>query len=67
GVKEAVADIQEASAFVDKEWFDIKVLGAKHSIEIVSTINSIVAVAKITAPLILIGAVLVLLAILSKV
>ncbi|NYZ77686.1 DUF2070 family protein [Candidatus Micrarchaeota archaeon] len=67
GVKEAIADMQPASAFVDKEWFDIRVLGAKHSIEIVSTINSIVAVAKITAPLILIGAILVLLAILSKV
>jgi len=67
GVKEAESDMQDASAFVDKEWFDIKVLGAKHSIEIVSTVNSIVAVAKITAPLILIGAILVLLAILSKV
>ncbi len=67
GVKEAIADMQDASAFVDKEWFDIRVLGAKHSIEIVSTVNSIVAVAKIIAPLILIGAVLVILAILSKV
>ncbi len=67
GVKEAQSDMQDASAFVDKEWFDIRVLGAKHSIEIVSTVNSIVAVAKITAPLILIGAILVLLAILSKV
>ena len=67
GVKEAQSDMQDASAFVDKEWFDIKVLGARHSIEIVSTINSIVAVAKITAPLLLIGAILVLLAILSKV
>lgn len=67
GVKEAAANMQEASAFVDKEWFDINVLGAKHSIEIISTVNSIVAVAKITAPLILIAAILVLLAILSKI
>jgi putative membrane protein len=67
GVKEAVSDMKDASAFVDKEWFDIKVLGAKHSIEIVSTVNSIVAVAKITAPLLLVGAILVLLAIISKV
>ncbi len=67
GVKEAVADMQDASAFVDREWFDIRVLGAKHAIEIVSTVNSIVAVAKITAPLILIGAIVVLLAIVSKV
>jgi len=67
GTKEAIADMQPASAFVDKEWFDIRVLGAKHSIEIVSTVNSVVAVAKITAPLILIGAVLIILAILSKV
>ncbi len=67
GTKEAIADMQPASAFVDKEWFDIRVLGAKHSIEIVSTVNSVVAVAKITAPLILVGAILVILAILSKV
>lgn len=66
GVKEAIKDMKPATAFVDKEWFDIRVLGAKHSIEIVSTINSIVAVAKITAPLLLIGAILVLLAIVSK-
>ncbi len=59
-------DIKEADFFFGKEWFDINVLGAKQSIELVSTVNSIVAVAKITAPLILIGALLTLFAILTK-
>jgi predicted neutral ceramidase superfamily lipid hydrolase len=64
---EAFEDMEDATAFVDKEWFDINVIGAKHSIEIISTINSIVSVAKIAAPLILIGAILVLLAVFSKI
>jgi len=65
--EEAIKDMQEARAFVDKEWFDIKTIGAKHSIEIVSTINSIVAIAKIVTPLALIGAVVAILAVFSKI
>lgn len=64
---EAAKDMQEAKAFVDKEWFEINTIGAKHSIEIVSTINSIVAVAKIAAPLVLIGAVVAILAVFSSI
>jgi putative membrane protein len=67
GLKEAVADMQEAKFFCAAEWFDIDVLGAKQSIEIVSTVNSIVAVAKIALPLILLGAMLILFAILSRI
>lgn len=63
---EAEADMQDAEFFCGKRWFDINVLGAKQSIELVSTVNSIVAVAKITAPLVIIGAILVLFAILTK-
>lgn len=62
-VEEAVSDMQEAKFFSDRRWFDINVLGAKQSIEIVSTVNSIVAVAKITLPLIIFGALLILFAI----
>lgn len=64
--KEAVSDMQPAEFFSDKKWFDINVLGAKQSIEIVSTVNSIVATAKITLPLIFIGAILLLVALMSK-
>ncbi len=64
--KEAVNDMQPARFFSDTKWFDINVIGAKQSIEIISTVNSIVAVAKITLPLILIGAVLLLIAVASK-
>ncbi|MFH2106227.1 MAG: DUF2070 family protein [Candidatus Micrarchaeota archaeon] len=53
--RDAMKDMQPAKVYAAKRWFDIDVLGAKQSIEIVSTVNSIVAVAKILAPLILIG------------
>jgi len=64
--KEAVSDMQEASFFSDKNWFDINVLGAKQSIEVISTVNSIVAVAKIALPVIFISALLLLIAIATK-
>ncbi|NYZ73519.1 DUF2070 family protein [Candidatus Micrarchaeota archaeon] len=64
--KEAVSDMQEAKFFSDTRWFDINVVGAKQSIEVISTINSIVAVAKITLPLVLIGALILLFAIISR-
>lgn len=66
GVREAVADLQDAEFFMDKRWFDINVLGAKQSIEIISTVNSIVAISKITLPLILLGGILLVFAIVSK-
>ncbi|MFN7990628.1 MAG: DUF2070 family protein [Candidatus Micrarchaeia archaeon] len=62
-VREAVSDMQEAKYFSDRRWFDIRVLGAKQSIEVISTVNSIVAVAKITLPLVFIGGILLLIAI----
>ena len=39
-----------------QENFSIKVLGAKQSVEIISTLNSIVAIARIAVPLMLLGA-----------
>lgn len=63
---EAIADMQEAQFFSDTRWFDIRVIGAKQSIEVISTVNSIVAVSKITLPLILLGGILLLIAIASK-
>jgi len=66
-VKEAAADMKSARFFSGKSWFDINVLGARQSIEIISTVNSIVAVAKITLPLIIIGAIITLLAVLTRI
>ena len=63
---EALSDMQPCKFFSDNRWFDIKVIGAKQSIEVISTVNSIVAVAKITLPLVFIGGVLLLLAIITK-
>jgi len=65
-VKEAATSMEDAEYFQDTRWFDIRVLGAKQSIEVISTVNSIVAVAKITLPLVFIGGVLLLIAIASK-
>ena len=65
-VREAVSDMSEAKFFSDTKWFDIRVLGAKQSIEVISTVNSIVAVAKITLPLVFLGGLLLLIAIATK-
>jgi len=65
--KEAASDMQEAKFFSARKWFDINVLGAKQSIEIISTVNSIVAVAKITLPLIFIIGILLLLAVATRI
>ncbi|MBI5046125.1 DUF2070 family protein, partial [Candidatus Micrarchaeota archaeon] len=62
----ALNDSKSAKFYSDKQWFDIKVLGAKQSIEVISTVNSIVAVAKITLPLIFIGGLMLLIAVASK-
>ncbi len=66
GVLEAMYDIQPAKFYSAKRWFDIDVLGPRQSLEIVSTINSIVAVSKIIAPLIIFAAVVMIIWILSK-
>ncbi|MDD5336943.1 MAG: DUF2070 family protein [Candidatus ainarchaeum sp.] len=66
-VREAIDDIQPASFCSFKIPFRINVLGARQSIEIVSTVNAIVAVAKIAAPIIIIGSIISILWILSKV
>jgi putative membrane protein len=64
--REARKDVQPARFYSDTRWIDINVIGAKQSIELISTVNSIVAVSKITLPLILVGAILLLIALLSK-
>lgn len=65
--REALSDMQDAEYFQDTRWFDIRVLGAKQSIEVISTVNSIVAVAKITFPLVLLGGVLILIALATRI
>jgi putative membrane protein len=64
-VSDAIIDISDAKFYSGKQWFEIKVLGAKQSIEIVSTVNSIVAVAKIAAPIIILGGIVAIVAIIS--
>jgi len=66
GCSEAMSDMQEAKFFADKRWFDIRVIGARQSIEVISTINSIVAISKITLPLVFVGGLLLLLALVSR-
>lgn len=67
GVLEALDDMQPATFSSFKNNFKINVLGAKQSIEIISTVNAIVAVAKIAAPLIMIGSIISILWIVSKI
>lgn len=63
--RQAIDDMSDAIAFFDKEWFEIRTIGAKHSIEIVSTINAVIAVAKIVVPLVLIGSIITIMALFS--
>jgi putative membrane protein len=67
GVKEAVADMKEAEFFAEKRWFSINVIGAKQSIELISTVNSIVAISKIMLPLIMLGGLLLIIGIAGRV
>lgn len=67
GVVEAMFDMQDATVYACKRPFRISVLGAKQSIEIVSTVNSIIAVTRIVAPLIIFGSIIVILWILMRI
>ncbi len=64
-VGKAIGNMRNAKACVYKEWVDVDVLGHNQAIEIVSTVNSIVAVARIVAPIIFIFAVAAVLYIVS--
>lgn len=67
GVLEALEDIKPAKFSFFKRYFKINVLGAKQSIELISTLNAIISVAKIAAPLIIIGSIISILWIISKI
>ncbi len=56
-VRKAEGDTEECTAGFGSRLINIKVFGSNRQSEIISTVNSIVAVARIIAPLIFIGAV----------
>ena len=60
-VKHAHEDMKDAQFYAEKRTMDIRALGAKQAIEIVSTINSIVAISKVAAPIIIISGILAIL------
>lgn len=70
-IKELVAaayfDLGDAQFYGERAIVGIKALGAKQAIEIVSTVNAIVAVARIAAPLIIFGGVITALWFISKI
>jgi len=66
-VVEAMLDMQSAQFYAAKKWFDIRVIGPRQSIEIVSTLNATISLAKFIAPLILIGGIAAVLLILRKI
>lgn len=65
-VIDAMFDMQPAKFFSGRKWFDINVLGAKQSIEMISTVNAIYSISKIIAPLILFGSIIAILFILLR-
>jgi putative membrane protein len=60
-VKHAHEDMQDAQFFAEKRKIDIRVLGAKQAIEIISTVNSIVAISKVAAPIIIFSGIIAIL------
>ncbi len=60
-VSNAHEDMREAKFSAEKRKISIRVLGAKQAIEIVSTINSIIAVSKVAAPIIIISGIIAIL------
>ncbi len=60
-VKNAYEDMKEASFHGEKRRISLRVLGAKQAIEIISTINSIVAISKVAAPIIIISGIMAIL------
>ncbi len=56
-VEAAYADIGDAEFYGERALVGLKVFGARQAVEIVSTVNAIVAVARIAAPLIIFGGV----------
>lgn len=67
-VKKAVADLEEVEAGASLETVEkVKVFGVAQSSELIGTVNSIVAILRIVAPLILLGAVAVALWAMTKI
>jgi putative membrane protein len=58
GAKE---DMREAKFDSRKVTFDIRALGAKQAIEIISTVNAIVAISKVAAPILIISGIIAIL------
>ncbi|MEW5996971.1 MAG: DUF2070 family protein [Candidatus Micrarchaeota archaeon] len=66
-VTAAYFDLGDAQFYGERTLVGIKALGVKQAIEIVSTVNAIVAVARIAAPLIIFGGVITALWFISKI
>ncbi|MFA5411817.1 MAG: DUF2070 family protein [Candidatus Micrarchaeia archaeon] len=66
-VAAAYEDIGDAEFYGERALVEIKALGAKQAIGIVSTVNAIVAVARIAAPLIIFGGIIATLWVISKI
>lgn len=60
-VKNAREDMKEAKFYAEKRTIDIRAFGAKQAIEIISTVNSIVAISKVAAPIIIISGIIAIL------
>jgi predicted neutral ceramidase superfamily lipid hydrolase len=66
-VAAAYEDMGDAQFYGERALVGIKALGAKQAIGIVSTVNAIVAVARIAAPLIIFGGIIATLWVISKI
>ncbi len=60
-VQNAYEDMQDAKFYSKKRLVDIRVLGAKQTIELIATVNAIVAISKVAAPVIIISGIIAIL------
>lgn len=65
--KEAASDMQKATFFADRKWFEINVMGTKRAMEMVALANAAAAVARAALPSILAGALLLLFVVATKI
>jgi len=64
--EDAFNDMAEAEFYSEKRLIDLRVLGAKQAIELVSTVNAIVAISKVAAPIIMVSGIIAILWIISR-
>lgn len=66
-VSNALSDLEDVEVFAGSKKIGVRVLGASRQNELLSTLNSIVSIARIVAPIVLVGSIILALALVVRV